>query len=273
MLFHYIIGWIFGFILGSFLFSFFFKNIASKKSSKNNIVFNNSIAKLYPLRSLNNDQCIIFGICGPSCSGKTTVCLSIIKFITDRYGEGNVTIISQDSYYFGGNEDTNFDHPSSIDFNLLGKHIEKLKKGETIQSPVYDFTSHSRKNETKIIKPAKIIIVEGILIFSQEKIRDLFQYRIFINASPILMFVRRRNRDVNERGRTEKEVITRYLRDVEPSFHEFIEPAAKFSHLVLVNNEENQFIGLTILLDHITMAVERLFAPSSINNKENKFIN
>lgn len=247
----------------------------SCETNTTNNVCDNIISKFLEKYDKPIETPYIIGIFGGSGSGKSLISSIIAKTIQIIFTTNphDIVIISQDSYYFGGNEDTNFDHPSSIDFNLLGKHIEKLKKGETIQSPVYDFTSHSRKNETKIIKPAKIIIVEGILIFSQEKIRDLFQYRIFINASPILMFVRRRNRDVNERGRTEKEVITRYLRDVEPSFHEFIEPAAKFSHLVLVNNEENQFIGLTILLDHITMAVERLFAPSSINNKENKFIN
>jgi len=188
----------------------------------------------------------IIGVCGASCSGKTRTVNSILKSLKE-----NAVVISQDSYYFSGNSNTNYDIPQSIDFDLLISHVKELLQGRSINSPIYDFSTHSRLKQSKKINPCKIIILEGILIFTQKELLDLINLKVFISAYSELSFSRRLKRDVEERGRTIQEVTTRYFKDVLPSTKQYVEPSENFSDIVLKNNTNQNFIGLQILLDHI----------------------
>ena len=189
----------------------------------------------------------VISLVGASCSGKT-FCLNAIK---NALPEESVTVLSQDHYYFSGNEETNYDVPEAIDFDLLIRHVKDLIEGKSIQCPIYDFATHSRLNETITIKSCKIIIVEGILIFTQKELLALFDLKIYISAYPELALSRRLKRDVEERGRTIEEITERYFKDVLPSTKRYVEPSEDFSDIVLKNNTKDKFIGLQILLNHI----------------------
>lgn len=206
-------------------------------------------------------SCYVIGVCGASCSGKTTVCMKIEDKIenTLENKQNIICIISQDSYYKGGNNDTNYDVPNAIDFDLMVKHLEKLVKNETVDIPIYDFPTHSRKNEVKKIGPAKIIIVEGILILTNEKIRNLCDLKVFVEAEDVVCYSRRLQRDVKERGRTFKEVEKRYIEHVVPSFRNYINPCRYYANISLINNStDGTFVGLGILLDHIEKKIHEL---------------
>ena len=189
----------------------------------------------------------VIAITGSTCCGKSR-CVSAIK---NSLPEESVTILSQDSYYFSGNEETNYDVPEAIDFQLLISHVKDLIQGKSIQCPIYDFATHSRRKETTTVKSSKIIIVEGILIFTQKELLSLFDLKIYISAYPELALSRRLKRDVEERGRTIEEITERYFKDVLPSTKRYVEPSEDFSDIVLKNNTKDKFIGLQILLNHI----------------------
>ena len=189
----------------------------------------------------------VFGLVGQSCAGKS-VCVNTIK---NSLPPENVTVLSQDSYYFSGNDETNYDVPEAIDFDLLIQHVKDLIAGKSIECPIYDFATHSRRKETTIVKSSKIIIVEGILIFTQKELLSLFDLKIYISAYPELALSRRLKRDVEERGRTIEEITERYFKDVLPSTKRYVEPSEDFSDIVLKNNTKDKFIGLQILLNHI----------------------
>jgi uridine kinase len=189
----------------------------------------------------------IIGICGASCSGKTTVSKEIMK----RYHSDDILMISQDNYYFGGGEDTNYDIPSAIDFDKLISDVKDLSEGKEIDMPKYDFKTHQRVKDTIKIQPKKYILVEGILIFYQKELRELFDLKVYILTYGELCYYRRLKRDVEERGRSVKEVSERYFRDVLPSSKTYVEPMIQFSDIALINNTDWKFIGLDILMDHL----------------------
>ena len=194
----------------------------------------------------------VIGVCGPSCSGKTKTVKSIVESLKEK-----PVVISQDNYYFTGDNETNYDIPKAIDFSLLISHIKTLINGKSIQSPIYDFSTHSRLQETIEIKQSKIIIIEGILIFTQKELLDLINLKVYISAFHELAFSRRLKRDVEERGRTIEEVTDRYFKDVLPSTKQYVEPSENFSDIVLKNNIQNNFIGLEILLNHISYVMQK----------------
>lgn len=198
-------------------------------------------------------SCYVIGVCGPTCGGKTTVCQKILEKIEATIGthENMICVVSQDSYYKGGNADTNYDVPSAIDFDLMVQHLKELTDGKFVDSPIYDFKTHSRLSETKKVGQAKIIIVEGILIFSQKEVRELCNLNIFVEADDVVCYTRRLKRDVEERGRSFDEVAKRYIEHVVPSNNEYIKPSRFHANIILVNNTHGQFVGLDILLDHI----------------------
>jgi len=195
----------------------------------------------------------IIGIAGGSCSGKTTASKKIYETIEHALGEsnGNICLISQDSYYFSGDHNTNYDIPSALDFDLMYENLQKLILNETVEIPIYDFSKHMRTENVQILNSAKIIIIEGILILTQEKIRNLCDLKIFVEADNTICYTRRLKRDVKERGRTFEEVEKRYLDHVVPCFNNYIYPSRYYANIILVNNTHGMFVGLDILLDHI----------------------
>lgn len=185
---------------------------------------------------------LIIGIAGGTGSGKTTVVNQIIKQLpTDE-----VCVISQDSYYnetvnlsYEERSKINFDHPRAIDFNLIVKHLKKLKAGKTIEQPVYSFVTHNRTTDTIKTHPRKVVIVEGILILNNEELRDLFDIKIFVHADTDERLIRRIRRDITERGRDIDEVLNRYQDTLKPMHLQFIEPTKNFADIIIPNNKHN----------------------------------
>ncbi len=185
---------------------------------------------------------LIIGIAGGTGCGKTTVVNQIVNELPDN----EVCVISQDSYYKDTSHLTydervkiNFDHPQSIDFELLCEHLKALRKGETIQQPVYSFVEHNRTTQTVTTKPSKVIIVEGILILTNPKIRDMFDIKIYVQTDSDERLIRRLKRDIVERGRDMDEVLDRYQNTLKPMHQQFIDPTKEFADLIIPNNNYN----------------------------------
>ena len=200
---------------------------------------------------------LIIGIAGGTGCGKTIVVNTILKELP----EGEVGVISQDSYYkdtshlsYDERVKINFDHPRSIDFELLEKHLKALKNGNSIEQPVYSFVKHNRTGDTIITKPRKVMIVEGILILSHAEIRDLFDIKIFVHADSDERLIRRLKRDITERGRDINEVLARYQNTLKPMHQQFIEPMKEYADIIIPNNKYN-----TVAVDIVkTIINERL---------------
>lgn len=209
----------------------------------------------------------LIGICGGTCSGKTTIC----DIIGSNF-ENDVIIIKQDSYYKGGNINTNFDHPDSLEFSLLINHLKKLMQGEEVDVPVYDFTTHSRKKATKRVKPNKIIVVEGILIFWHEELVNLFDLKVFVDANSVVRYQRRVDRDTNERGRDENEVKKRWITHVGKCHDRFVEPTKSSAHLTIHNSEPNSFgkPPQVVQIDIILTYVSKKISQSNVNVEDQK---
>jgi len=180
---------------------------------------------------------MIIGIAGGTGSGKTTVAKKIKEKIKDKH---TVVMMQQDSYYkdhsdipFEEREKINYDHPNSIDMELLIKHLKALINGSTVEIPIYDFKTHTRKNITKRENPGDIVIIEGILIFTNKELRELFDYKIFVDTPDDIRFIRRLKRDLTERNRTVNSVIDQYLMTVRPMHIEFVEPTKKFADIII----------------------------------------
>ena len=185
---------------------------------------------------------LIIGIGGVTGSGKTTV----VNQILSEFPTGEVEVISQDSYYkdtshlsFEERCKINFDHPKSIDFELLESHLKSLKNGENINQPVYSFKTHNRTDETRVTKPKKVVMVEGILILSNSELRSLFDIKIFVHADSDERLMRRLKRDIAERGRDLDEVLERYHTTLKPMHQQFIEPMKAFADIIIPNNHYN----------------------------------
>ena len=200
---------------------------------------------------------LIIGIAGGTGCGKTTV----VNTILNELPEGEVGVISQDSYYkdtshlsYDERVKINFDHPRSIDFELLESHLKELKKGNSINQPVYSFVKHNRTSDTIITQPRKVMIVEGILILSHAEIRELFDIKIFVHADSDERLVRRLKRDITERGRDINEVLMRYQTTLKPMHQQFIEPMKEYADIIIPNNKYN-----TVAVDIVkTIINERL---------------
>jgi len=194
----------------------------------------------------------IIGISGGSGAGKSHVTNIIVGTIKKIYPNrcNDIIIISQDSFYKGGNASTNYDIPSSIEFDMMINCVKKLINGESINCPIYDFSTHSRMSETKLINPAKIIIIEGILIFTQKELRDLCNLKVFVHAEEHTQLIRRAQRDTKERGRTYDEVFSRYTKDVGPSYKEYVLPFASYADMT-INNRDNTYDGVEVLVCYL----------------------
>ena len=185
---------------------------------------------------------LIIGIAGGSGSGKTTLANSILEAI----GEDKIALLPHDAYYRDQRNKSleerrlvNYDHPDSLETDLMIKHIQTLMREEAIDLPVYDFKQQTRVAETVRIQPKPIILVEGILIFVEPKLRNLFSMKLFVDTDQDICFIRRLLRDVTERGRTVESVIDQYLRTVRPSFIEFVEPTKRFADVIIPEGGQN----------------------------------
>ncbi len=185
---------------------------------------------------------LIIGIAGGTGCGKTTV----VNQIINELPAGEVGVISQDSYYndlshlsLEERRKTNFDHPQSIDFTLLEKHLGLLREGKSIEQPVYSFLECNRTEKTILTHPSKVMIVEGILILTNAKIRELFDIKIFVHADSDERLIRRLKRDVNERGWNLDETLEKYQTNIKPMHLQFIEPSKEYADIIIPNNKYN----------------------------------
>jgi uridine kinase len=201
---------------------------------------------------------VIIGIAGGTGSGKTTVARSIY----DRVGKDRIEWISHDSYYrnFEGlspeeRHHINFDHPDSLETELLARHLDVLVKGSAVEVPIYDFTTHSRKPETVRVEPRKVVIVEGILVLAEPELRKRIDIKLFVDTPPDIRFMRRLVRDNKSRGRSMESVIEQYMTTVRPMHEEFVEPSKRYADLIIPEGGEN-----LVAINAIIARVEGLLA-------------
>ena len=185
---------------------------------------------------------VVVGIAGGSGSGKTTV----VRAITDGVDPATVAILHHDAYYRSFDQlsaadraEINFDHPHSLETDLLVRHVDALVRGEPVEMPVYDFRSHTRTDETVLVAPARILIVDGILIFSEAELRDRMHIRVFVDTDADVRLSRRLRRDLVERGRSVSSVLDQFERTVRPMHLEFVEPSRRHAHVIIPEGGHN----------------------------------
>ena len=201
-----------------------------------------------------NNNILVIGIAGGTGSGKSTLMDNLVK----RFA-GHVTVLSHDNYYKRRDELTyeertriNYDEPAALETDLMAQHLDLLRQGIAIDCPVYDFTQHNRSNKTVHIVPKSVIIVEGILIFENQPLRDLMDVRIFVDTDADVRLCRRILRDVQERGRTLESVLDQYQNTVKPMHEKYVEPSKRFAHIVVPEGGQNQ-----VALDMVTGRILR----------------
>ncbi|MFV0237684.1 MAG: uridine kinase [Flavobacteriales bacterium] len=192
---------------------------------------------------------LVIGIAGGTGSGKTTVVNKILQELKEQ----EIAVLSQDSYYldnshlaFSEREKINYDHPRSIDFDLLVTHLKELKKGTPIEQPIYSYTKHTRLEHFTTIFPKDVIIVEGILVFTNQALLEEFDIKVFVHTDSDERLIRRVRRDVEERGRDLDEVLTRYTTTLRPMHNQFIEPTKSFADIIVPNMRRNP-VAINIL--------------------------
>ena len=185
---------------------------------------------------------IVFGVAGGTASGKTTFANAVL----DAVGASQVAYLPHDAYYkdqpdlsFEERARLNYDHPNSLETKLLNRHIRWLLDGRPVQVPVYDFTAHRRTAETVLVEPSPIILVDGILIFTRRKLRELMDIKVYVDTDADVRFIRRLERDIHERGRSLDAVITQYLETVRPMHLKFVEPSKRFADIIIPNGGMN----------------------------------
>ena len=203
-----------------------------------------------------NNQTMVVGIAGGTGSGKTT----LAGLILEALGRDQITYLPHDAYYreqkhlaLEERAKVNYDHPDSLETELLVEHIEQLKDGQAIEMPVYDFTRHNRKSETVHVVPHRVILVEGILIFAEKELRKLFDMKIYVDTDADIRFIRRLKRDIEERGRTVQSVIDQYLRTVRPMHLEFVENSKRYADIIVPEGGLN-----TVALDMVIARLQSL---------------
>lgn len=201
-------------------------------------------------------QRILILIAGGSGAGKTTVVKEIVGELSDK-----VTVISQDDYYksfdnlsFDERKKINFDHPDSLDTDLLLVHLKKLLTGESVPIPRYDFIKHVRRPIKDVVKPSSIIILEGIMALENEEIRKLAKIKIFVESDDDTRFIRRLCRDINERGRSMDDVIDQYLSTVKPMYHSFVKPTKRYADIIIPNDNSHD-VATDIIVSKIKSVI------------------
>ena len=200
------------------------------------------------------DNILVIGIAGGSGSGKTT----LMKNLVEKF-QGSVTVVSHDNYYKRHDELTyeercllNYDEPGAFDTDLMVSQLDQLRHGQAIDCPVYDFTIHNRSDETVRIVPERVIIVEGILIFEPQALRELMDIRIFVDTDADIRLCRRIKRDVNKRGRSLESVLSQYQQTVKPMHEKYVEPSKKYANIVVPEGGKN-----IVALDMIEGVIRR----------------
>jgi uridine kinase len=209
---------------------------------------------------------ITIGIAGGSGSGKTTVA----NVILERVGRSRISYLPHDAYYRDLSElprnqrmEVNFDHPDSLESDLLGKHVRALKNWQPVDLPLYDFTHHCRTDKFVTIQPQPVILVEGILIFSERTLRELFDVKIFVDTDSDIRFIRRLERDITERARTTETVISQYMNTVRPMHLEFVEPSKRYADIIIPEGGMN-----IVALDMVIARIEGLLSAHQNGNAE-----
>lgn len=204
---------------------------------------------------------IIIGVAGGTGSGKTTVSEAILE----RVGRERITYIQHDSYYkdlsrlpLAERHKINFDHPEALETNLLVEHLKRLQAGSPVEVPIYDFTTHTRRRETRRVEPRGVTLVEGILIFADKALRELMDVKIFVDTDADIRFIRRLQRDITARGRTMESVIRQYLETVRPMHLEFVEPSKRYADIIIPEGGFN-----VTAIDMVVARVETMVGGTS----------
>jgi uridine kinase len=201
---------------------------------------------------------IIIGVAGGTGSGKTTVTQEILR----RVGQARIAYIPHDAYYRplahlppNLREQVNFDHPDSLETDLLVEHLELWRSGQAIEVPVYDFTTHMRTAKTVRVEPQRVALVDGILVFAEQRLREVFDVKLYVDADADIRFIRRLRRDIDERGRSMESVIKQYLDTVRPMHLDFVEPSKRYADVIIPEGGYNQ-----VAMDMVVARIERLLA-------------
>ena len=198
---------------------------------------------------------VVFGVAGGTASGKTTVARAIL----DAVGASQIAYLPHDAYYSDRSDLTfeerarlNYDHPDSLDTKLLIRHIKQLSKGLPVHVPVYDFTTDRRTEETILVEPSPIILVDGILIFTKRKLRELMDIKIFVDTDSDVRFIRRLQRDMKERGRSLDSVVKQYLETVRPMHLKFVEPSKRYADIIIPGGGQNR-VAMEMVVSRLQM--------------------
>ena len=204
----------------------------------------------------DDNSLVVIGIAGGTGSGKTTVA----NVILDRVGAERIAFLPHDAYYKNlddlpraQRDMINFDHPDSLETELLVQHLQLLRQGRPVEIPVYDFTTHQRTDQSDLIEPQSVVLVEGILVFAESALRALFDVKIFVDTPPDIRFIRRLERDIKERGRTVDSVIQQYQSTVRPMHLEFVEPSKRYADVIIPEGGLN-----TVAMDMVVARIENL---------------
>ena len=213
---------------------------------------------------MSDSSCIIIAITGASASGKSSIASTVHKELCNELGCQEIGIIAEDSYYkdqshleMSERVKMNYDHPNSMDRDLLIQHLKDLKNGTAVDIPVYSYVDHTRTGETKHFTPKKIVILEGILLLTDERVRQLADISVFVDTPLDICFIRRLQRDMEERGRSLDSIIDQYNSVVKPMYHQFIEPTKRYADVVIPEGVSN-----TVAIDLINTKVASILEES-----------
>jgi uridine kinase len=208
---------------------------------------------------MTNDLAITIAVAGGTGSGKTTVSRALL----DRVGSNHIAYVPHDAYYKAiahlpaeARAQVNFDHPDSLDTALMIEHIKQLQAGQSAHVPIYDFATHERKAQTVYVEPQPIILVEGILIFAEPALRELFDVKIFVDTDADIRFIRRLKRDIAERGRSAESVIEQYMATVRPMHLQFVEPSKRYADVIIPEGGHN-LVAIDMLADRVRSMLRR----------------
>ncbi|AMG31450.1 uridine kinase [Grimontia hollisae] len=205
----------------------------------------------------DNNQCVIIGIAGASASGKSLIASTIYQELKEKVGDHQIGVITEDRYYRDQSHlsmeervKTNYDHPQALDHDLLCQHLKELMDGHAVEVPQYSYSEHTRMAETTTMTPKKVIILEGILLLTDPRLRELMHASIFMDTPLDICLLRRVKRDVAERGRTMESVLEQYQKTVRPMFMQFIEPSKQYADIIVPRGGKNR-IAIDVLKAHI----------------------